>query len=191
MPTNLGRARAEELQVTGKAKASQVEGAHVLIGKESHLRNTVNLKSFGSLLSFDFEYQYDITNLQTGSGTGNFTVEVTGPKLPTGILVGDTIRIQNLADGYTFSGITKAQLEGPHLVTAVGGAGNVDVSFVISGLSATQSATDSNFAAKLDLHVYQLLNLADANLAFSRTSRDYVGTLEAWEATLTDGHNNV
>ena len=191
MPTNLGRARAEELQVTGKAKASQMEAIHLLIGKESHLRNTVNLKSFGSLLSFDFEYTYDITDLQTGQGTGNFTVTVTGPKLPTGILVNDTIRIQNLPDNYTFSGITKAQLEGPHLVTAVGGTGNVDISFVVSGLSATQSATDSNFAAKLDLHVYQLLNLADANLAFSRTSRDYVGTLEDWEASLTDGHNNV
>ena len=109
MPTNLGRARAEELQVTGKAKASQMEAAHVLIGKESPLRNTVNLKSFGSLLSFDFEYQYNITDLQTGQGTGNFTVTVTGPKLPTGILVNDTIRIQNLPDGYTFSGITKAR----------------------------------------------------------------------------------
>ena len=191
MPTNLGRARAEELQVANKANASQMEAMHVLIGKESHLRNTVNLKSFGSLLSFDFEYQYDITNLQTGSGTGNFTVEITGPKFPTGILVGDTIRIQNLPEGYSFSGITKAQLEGPHLVTSVSGTGNVDVSFVISGLSATQSATDSNFAGKLDLHVYQLLNLANASLSFSRTSRDYVGTLEAWEATLTDGHNNV
>ena len=179
MPTNLGNARAESLQVANKAKASQMEAMHVLIGRESHLRNTVNLKSFGSLLSFDFEYQYDITNLQTGSGTGNFTVEITGPKLPTGILVGDTIRIQNLPDGYTFSGITKAQLEGAHLVTAVSGAGNINISFVISGLSASQSATDANFAGKLDLHVYQLLNLADANLAFSRTSRDYVGTLEA------------
>ena len=191
MPTNLGNARAESLQVAGKAKASEIEGSHILIGKESFLRNTVNMKSFGSLLSFDFEYQYDITSLQTGQGTGNFSVEVSGPKLPTGILVNDTIRIQNLPDGYTFSGITKAQLEGSHLVTAVSGAGNINISFVISGLSATQSATDANFSAKLDLHVYQLLNLADANLAFSRTSRDYVGTLEAWEATLTDGHNNV
>ena len=49
MPTNLGRARAEELQVTGKAKASQVEGAHVLIGKERPLVSTLGDTSLGAV----------------------------------------------------------------------------------------------------------------------------------------------
>ena len=175
MPTSLGRkCFTDELvaetvfyhhltQLPSASSDHHVQTSFLTIGDHT-TRNSCQLRQKGSLMYFQYIKYLQATSIETTSGSSDITLMTAEAH---GLYPGDTIHLSR-PEGLPFSGIDVSMLEKSHILIA--GSTGTTLIFTLTGASASQTGSYSNFLANVDVVIYKYMDMANGDTGFTRST---------------------